>query len=207
MQAKRALASSFRFVARVSTGFSAGALALLGCSAFHEPASESLPRRDAGSDVRPEAGSAAPATPNRPAEIALTSEQARCLELDQAVCAGCHQRSGAVVLRPAGVPPAPPGTPTVGVAQCLPVPVAGKPDAGKDASAGGTPIVNPPLDPARERLLTAEQAACIGVDQVICGNCHRRHGSLVLRPLGLPPHPMGISSTELVARCCAGGDC
>lgn len=197
MQTKRALAISFSFAV------GAGALALPACHAFHEPASEPSPQRDAGSNVRAQAGSAPPATTNGRAEIALTSEQASCLELDQAVCAGCHQRSGELVLRPAGVPPPPPGTPTVAVAQCLPVPVASKPDAGKDASAEGTPIVIPPLDPARERVLTAEQAKCIGVDQVICASCHRRHGSLVLRPLGPPPHPM--VATELVARCCQGG--
>jgi hypothetical protein len=196
MQAKHALTTSTWFVSNAC----AVALALSGCSAFHEPASEAQrPERDAAALAASDGGDPSPASSNDGGgEIVLTVAQARCLELDQASCAACHSRGGVLVLRPVGVPPPPPGT-TVPVEQCLPVPPASELDGGNGAAGEASPVPNPPFDPVAEQVLSDEQAACIGLNQPICSVCHVRQGRFALRPRGAPPHPEG--GNELLDRC------
>jgi len=165
MKAEHAVARSTWFVSNAC----AVVLALSGCSAFHEPASEAQrSQHDAGAVVARDGGDAPPAASNDAGgEIALTAAQTRCLELDQAVCAGCHSRGGTLVLRPIGAPPPPPGTPMVPVEQCLPVPPASGLDGGNDAASEGSPVPDPPLDPVAEQVLSDAQAACIGLDHLL----------------------------------------
>jgi hypothetical protein len=130
----------------------------------------------------------------------LTFAQASCLELDQAACAGCHRRGQGFVLRPIGVPPPPPDTPTIARAECLQpmtMPPAGAGPAMPPDEQPAQP--DTPIDAAVEQVLSSEQAVCIGLDQPVCVSCHRRQGSFLLSPRGLPPHPG--TATTLLERC------
>jgi hypothetical protein len=159
----------------------------------------------AGAAFGAEAGASVPgAAGTLSVEVLLTFQQASCLELTQAACAGCHRRSQGFVLRPIGVPAPPPDTPTVARADCL-QPMA-VPMSMSTAGAGAAippneepPTPDTPIDPAIEQVLSSEQAVCIGLDQPVCVSCHRRQGSFLLSPRGLPPHPG--TSTSLLQRC------
>jgi hypothetical protein len=178
---------------------------LCGCAALAERPSEDGERGvtevDAGVAVDRDDGEPepAPASPRATSgEVVLTLEQASCLELDQAVCAACHRRNDSFVLRPIGVPPSPPGTPSVAREECLQPMPASRADAGIPP-VEEQPTLDPPIDPAVEQVLTDAQAVCIGVDQPVCAGCHRRQGSFLLRPRGLPSHPG--TATTLLERC------
>jgi hypothetical protein len=176
---------------------------LCGCAALAERPSkdgERLPSAEGGrAAVAADDGEPVPGSPSiASAEVLLTSEQANCLELSQAACAACHRRSQGFVLRPIGVPPPPPGTPTVADERCV------QPGPASAADTGIPPVEqrptpDTPIDPVIEQLLSDEQAMCIGLDQAVCAGCHRRQGSFLLKPRGLPPHPE--VATALVEQC------
>jgi hypothetical protein len=75
-----------------------------------------------------------------------------------------------------------------------------------DGIAGGV-AQEPAIDPATVPL-SAEQAACIGLDQPVCAGCHRVPGTdiVVLRPTLLPPHPPGVPMTPQLVFDCGVGD-
>lgn len=178
---------------------------LAGCAAFAEPASRDGERKPPDNG----AGSAGDGDPDPvpvpPSAISgegvLTFAQASCLELTQAACAACHHRGAGFVLRPIGVPPPPPNTPTVASEECLQPMPPSKPSTGSIPPVEEPPTPDTPIDPAVEHVLTDEQAICIGLDQNVCSACHRRQGSFLLRPQGLPPHPDVGNITDVTDGC------
>jgi hypothetical protein len=69
--------------------------------------------------ISPDDASTTPDTPIDPVlEHVLSSEQAACIGVDQAVCAGCHRRQSRFLLRPRGLPPHP-GSSTELLDRCL----------------------------------------------------------------------------------------
>ncbi|HMJ13970.1 MAG TPA: hypothetical protein VK524_21280 [Polyangiaceae bacterium] len=191
--------------------FCSALILVCGCAALAERPSRDGERKPSDTDSDSDAGAGAataideddgqgvpPTTSAAPGEVTLTFEQASCLGLTQAACAGCHRRGDGFVLRPIGVPPGPPGTPTVANGECVDPGPARLPDAAIPP-VEERPTPDTPIDPAVEQVLSDEQAMCIGLDQVVCTSCHRRQDSFLLKPRGLPPHPG--TATALLERC------
>jgi hypothetical protein len=184
-------------------GLCSALIVVCGCAALADRPSKGGEREPseagAGAAIGEDDGEPVPSsTSTASAEVVLTFELAHCLGLTQPACAGCHRRSQGFVLRPIGVPPPPPGTPTEVNRACVqPVPASNADAAVPPVEERPTP--DTPIDPEVEQLLSNEQAECIGLDQNVCTSCHQRQGSFLLRPRGLPPHPG--TATELLERC------